>query len=45
MTVASPPQAGLREIYAAAWPYCLIDIVGVALVIYFPILATWFKGT
>jgi TRAP-type mannitol/chloroaromatic compound transport system permease large subunit len=45
MKATSPPEVTLKDIYRAAWPYCVIDVVGLALVIYFPILATWFKGT
>jgi len=45
MKATSPPEVTLKDIYLAAWPYCVIDIVGLALVIQFPILATWFKGT
>jgi TRAP-type mannitol/chloroaromatic compound transport system permease large subunit len=45
MKATSPPEVTMKDIYAAAWPYCVIDVVGLALVIYFPILATWFKGT
>lgn len=45
MKATSPPEVTLKDIYLAAYPYCVIDIIGVALVIYFPILATWFKGT
>jgi TRAP-type mannitol/chloroaromatic compound transport system permease large subunit len=41
----SPPEVTLKDIYQAAWPYCVIDVVGLGLVIQFPILATWFKGT
>jgi TRAP-type mannitol/chloroaromatic compound transport system permease large subunit len=45
MKATSPPEVTLKDIYLAAWPYCVIDVVGLALVFYFPILATWFKGT
>ena len=45
MKATSPPEVTLKDIYRAAWPYCLIDVVGLALVIQCPILATWFKGT
>ncbi|MEO0250553.1 MAG: TRAP transporter large permease subunit, partial [candidate division WOR-3 bacterium] len=45
MKAASPPEITMKDIYQAAWPYCLLDMVGVALIIAFPSLATWFKGT
>lgn len=45
MKATSPPEITMRDIYKAAWPYCLLDFIGVALIIAFPILATWFKGT
>jgi TRAP-type mannitol/chloroaromatic compound transport system permease large subunit len=45
MKATSPPEVTLKDIYRAAWPYAVIDVLGLALVIQFPILATWFKGT
>ena len=45
MKATSPPEITMKDIYKAAWPYCLLDVIGVALIITFPILATWFKGT
>jgi tripartite ATP-independent transporter DctM subunit len=42
MKATSPPEITMRDIFKAAVPYCLLDIVGVALVLGFPILATWF---
>jgi tripartite ATP-independent transporter DctM subunit len=45
MKATSPPEITMKDIYKAAWPYCLLDLIGVALIIAFPILATWFKGT
>jgi len=44
MKTVAPPEIGMKDIYRAAIPYCLLDLVGVALVFAFPILATWFKG-
>jgi TRAP-type mannitol/chloroaromatic compound transport system permease large subunit len=35
----------MKDIYRAAWPYCVLDLLGLALVLAFPILATWFKGS
>jgi tripartite ATP-independent transporter DctM subunit len=45
MKATSPPEISMKDIYQAAWPYCLLDFIGVALIIVFPSLATWFKGT
>jgi tripartite ATP-independent transporter DctM subunit len=45
MKATSPPEITMRDIYKAAWPYCLLDLIGLALIIAFPVLATWFKGT
>lgn len=44
MKAASPPDITMRDIFKAAVPYCILDFLGLALVINFPILATWFKG-
>lgn len=43
MKATSPPEITMKDIYQAAWPYCLLDLIGVALIIVFPSLATWFK--
>ena len=42
MKATSPPEITMRDIFKAAVPYCFLDIVGVALVLAFPILATWY---
>jgi tripartite ATP-independent transporter DctM subunit len=44
MKGSSPPEITIRDIYRSAMPYVYLDVVGVALVIAFPILGTWFKG-
>jgi len=44
MKATSPPEITMKDIYQAAWPYCFLDLIGVALIMAFPILATWFKG-
>jgi len=44
MKATSPPEITMRDIFKAAVPYCLLDILGVMLVLFFPVLATWFKG-
>jgi tripartite ATP-independent transporter DctM subunit len=45
MKAVTPPEISMRDIFRAAIPYCLLDVVGVALVLAFPILATWFRGS
>jgi TRAP-type mannitol/chloroaromatic compound transport system permease large subunit len=44
MKATSPAEITIKDIYRAAWPYCLLDFFGVTLIIAFPSLATWFKG-
>lgn len=45
MKATTPPEITMKDIYRAAWPYCVLDLLGLALVLAFPILATWFKGS
>ncbi len=45
MKAVTPSEITIKDIYKAATPYCLLDILGVALVMVFPILGTWFKGS
>lgn len=45
MKATTPPEITMRDIYRAAWPYCVLDLIGLALVLAFPVLATWFKGS
>jgi tripartite ATP-independent transporter DctM subunit len=45
MKAVTPPEITMRDIFRAAVPYCLLDIIGVGLVLAFPFLATWFKGS
>lgn len=42
MKATSPPEITMRDIFKAAIPYCFLDLIGVGLVLAFPILATWF---
>jgi tripartite ATP-independent transporter DctM subunit len=44
MKSVAPADISMRDIYRAAIPYCLLDILAVALIMAFPGLATWFKG-
>ena len=45
MKAASPPEITMKDIFKAALPYCFLDVLGVVLVLVFPVLATWFKGS
>lgn len=45
MKATSPPEVTMKDIYQAAWPYCLLDLIGVGFILVFPSLATWFKGS
>ena len=42
MKATSPPEITMRDIFKAAVPYCLLDLIGIGLVLAFPILGTWF---
>lgn len=37
----APPQITLEKIYASLWPFLLLQIAGLALVVMFPQIATW----
>jgi tripartite ATP-independent transporter DctM subunit len=41
MKSVSPPQISLKEIYLATFPFILIDIIGMGLLLAFPVLALW----
>lgn len=42
MKATTPPEITMKDIYKAAIPYCILDLIGVGLVFAFPVLATWF---
>ncbi|MDP4993160.1 MAG: TRAP transporter large permease [Marivita lacus] len=44
MKGVAPPNTTMREIYRAAFPFILCSLLVVALLIIFPILATWLPG-
>ena len=44
MKGVAPPNTTMREIYRAAFPFILCSLMVVALLILFPILATWLPG-
>ena len=44
MKGSTPPEITMKDIYRSAMPYVYLDLVGLCLVIAFPILGTWFKG-
>lgn len=37
----APPQITLEKIYASLWPFIALQLIGLALVIAFPSIATW----
>ncbi|QYU71172.1 TRAP transporter large permease subunit [Leptolyngbya sp. 15MV] len=37
----APPDMTLEEIFGAMWPFIGLQLVGLAIVIAFPALATW----
>lgn len=44
MKATTPPEITMKDIYRSAMPYVYLDLIGVCLVLFFPVLATWFKG-
>ena len=40
----APPEISLQDIYRALWPFMLLQIVGMSLVLFFPQLALWLPG-
>ena len=41
MKSVAPKGTTMGQIYAATFPFILIDIIGMGLVIFFPVLALW----
>jgi tripartite ATP-independent transporter DctM subunit len=37
----APPEISLQDIYNSLWPFMMLQVVGMGLVLYFPILALW----
>jgi len=37
----APPEISLQDIYASLWPFMILQIIGIGLVMYFPQLALW----
>ncbi len=44
MKAVAPPEVGLTDIYRSIWPYIMLYIVGMVIVMIFPMIATWFPG-
>jgi tripartite ATP-independent transporter DctM subunit len=40
----APPEVTTEDIYAGIWPYVGIMIVGMVLIMFYPLLATWLPG-
>jgi len=37
----APPEISLQDIYASLWPFMILQLIGIGLVMYFPQLALW----
>ena len=44
MRAMAPPEIGMKDIYASVWPFVLIMVVALALIMALPDLALWFPG-
>lgn len=40
----APPDISLNEIFASLWPFIILQMIAIAVVIYFPGLALWLPG-
>jgi len=45
MRAMAPPEIGLRDIYASIWPFVILMIISLALVMAFPQIAMWLPDT
>jgi tripartite ATP-independent transporter DctM subunit len=41
MKGVAPPQTSIQQIYGAALPFIILDLIAIVLLIIFPVLATW----
>jgi TRAP-type C4-dicarboxylate transport system permease large subunit len=41
MKGVAPPKTSIQQIYGAALPFIILDLIAIALLIIFPVLATW----
>lgn len=41
----APPEISLQDIYRALWPFILLQMLALALVITFPAIAMWLPDT
>jgi len=37
----APPKTTIQQIYGAALPFIILDLIAIALLVIFPVLATW----
>lgn len=40
----APPDISLNDIFAALWPFIGLQVIAIALIIYFPSIALWLPG-
>jgi TRAP-type mannitol/chloroaromatic compound transport system permease large subunit len=41
----APPDISLQQIYRALWPFMLLQLLAIAIVIAFPQIAMWLPNT
>ena len=41
----APPEVTLKDILIGAWPFMILDLIGLALVIIFPQIILWLPST
>ena len=41
MKGVAPPKTSIQQIYGAALPFIILDLIAIVLLIVFPVLATW----
>ncbi len=44
MKAVAPPDTTMGDCYRAALPFCYLDLIGMALVMAFPVIALWLPG-
>ena len=40
----APPEIGLHHIYRALWPFMIMQLIAMVLVLFFPQIALWLPG-
>jgi len=44
MKAVAPPDTTMGDCYRAALPFCYLDLIGMALIMVFPVIALWLPG-